>query len=253
MQSIKRLREPLFDETSKRWNVKDSSEPGWAMHCAEITSLVGVGVVAKDPPNELLWRFTSIVECLRIHMPARMLNRRKFSLLAVATIASSRASADLYDDYINSKSKQHFVAFLARKGVPGHAFVATGVKLEAGLVVYERFFGYYPAGDKADGKATTVKMVFSKTSGALEYKWSDTNWDVEYVANIDPDKKAAVLAVIDEWRKNDPKYNLFASGGKNCSAFASEVADTAGLKAPAGAGTTLPIDYIRQLKTANGG
>lgn len=158
------------------------------------------------------------------------------------------ARADLYDDYINSKSKQPFVAFLARKGLPGHAFVGVGVRLEAGLVVYERFFGYYPTGAN---KAEQTKLVFGKTSGALEHRWADTSWDLNYVVQVDDTKKAAALKVADTWRSNDPKYNLFAREGKNCSSFAAEVAVAAGLVAPSGAGSMLPINFIEKLKVAN--
>ena len=92
-----------------------------------------------------------------------MLSRRAI-LAAVGSLGASTARADLYDDYINSTSKRPFVAFLARKGVPGHAFVGVGVDLESGLRVYERFFGMYP--DSA-GKMSSVNLIFSKTSGRL--------------------------------------------------------------------------------------
>lgn len=177
------------------------------------------------------------------------LARRGF-LLATCGLAAlpRRASADLYDDYINSTSKEPFVAFLARGGVPGHAFVAIGVRLNAGLEVYERFFGYYPAGD---GKLSQAKLVFGKESGKLDYRWADLSWDETYRVSIDDTKRAAALAVIERWRSKDPKYNLFALGGKNCSVFASEVAVAIGLKAASGPGAMLPVDYIRALRRIN--
>ena len=60
---------------------------------------------------------------------------------------SGTATADLYDDYTNSVSRQPFVAFLARPSEgdvdkPGHAFVGIGVELDNGLTVYERLLGY---------------------------------------------------------------------------------------------------------------
>lgn len=176
-------------------------------------------------------------------------SRRQFLVLAAASLTHEIASADLYDDYINSKSKQPFVAFLARKGIPGHAFIGIGVRLEAGLIVYERFFGYYPA---AGGVASEVKLVFGKVSGAIDYKWKDTIWDETYVVQVDDARKAFAMAVADKWKGADPRYNLFASGGKNCSTFAAEVAASVGLKAPDGAGSMLPASYIEKLKKANG-
>lgn len=176
-------------------------------------------------------------------------SRRQFLALAAASLIPEAATADLYDDYINSNSKQPFIAFLARKGVPGHAFVGIGVRLEAGLTVYERFFGYYPV---ASGTASEVKLVFGKVSGALDYKWKDTAWDEAYIVQVDDARKASAIAVADKWKGADPKYNLFASGGKNCSTFASEVAAAVGLKVPSGAGSMLPSTYIEKLKKANG-
>jgi hypothetical protein len=172
-------------------------------------------------------------------------------MLALAScLIPARARGDLYDDYINSTSKKAFVAFLARGGFPGHAFVAVGMELEASLLVYERFFGYYPV---ADNKVAEAKLAFGKTTGRLDYKWKDTAWDANYRVAVSDDKKAAVIAVVDRWKSNDPKYNLFAQGGKNCSAFAGEVATAAGLKPISGAGSMLPIDYIKRLRAANGG
>jgi hypothetical protein len=160
----------------------------------------------------------------------------------------SAVRADLYDDYLNSTSKQPFVAFLARSGTPGHAFVGVGVKLNAGLLVYERFFGYYPG---ASGAAEQAKLVLGRTTGALEHKWADTSWDVSFTFNIDDNQRKKALAVADKWKQSDPQYNLFAQGGKNCNSFAAEVATAVGLKAPPGPGTTLPPAYIQKLKDAN--
>jgi hypothetical protein len=170
--------------------------------------------------------------------------------LPALVFATSRANADLYEDYINSTSKQPFVLFLARKGVPGHAFVGIGVQLNAGLIVHERFFGYYPSGG---GKFAEAKLVFGKSSGALDYKWKDTKWDVTYRKDVDERTKQAAIAVADRWKSNDPKYNLLSLGGKNCSSFAAEVAKAVSLNVPAGAGAMLPIDYIDKLRQDNGG
>jgi hypothetical protein len=177
-----------------------------------------------------------------------LLTRRSVLTGIAASTIPALSYADLYDDYINSTSKQPFVIFLARNGVPGHAFVGIGVQLNESMLVYECFLGYYPAGDD---KLAEAKLIFGKTSGALDYKWKDTSWDVSYRKNINYKRKSAALAVADEWRSADPKYNLFALGGKNCSVFAGEVANAIGLKAPAGAGSMLPVDYISKLQQSN--
>ena len=180
---------------------------------------------------------------------SRLSRRKLLAWLSLGTLAAP-VRADLYDDYINSTSKQPFVAFLARRGVPGHAFVGIGVTLEAGLTVYERFLGFYPL---LDGTPADAKLVFGQTSGALDFKWHDLAWDEKYVVTVDDSKKAAALAVADTWRQSGSQYNMFAAGGKNCSSFVGEVATSIGLKAPGGAGSMFPADYIRALREANGG
>lgn len=178
------------------------------------------------------------------------LSRRTLVFGLPALALAPPARADLYDDYLNSTSKQPFVMFLARNGIPGHAFVGVGVQLSADLIVYERFFGYYPTGED---KLADAKLIFGKTSGALNYKWKDVSWDVTFRRDVDEKQKQAAIAVTDRWKGNDPKYNLFALGGKNCSAFVAEVAAAIGLTAPSGAGSMLPGSYIEKLRAANGG
>jgi hypothetical protein len=114
-------------------------------------------------------------------------------------------------------------------GKPGHSFVAIGVELDNGELVYERLLGYYP---KSDTGVEIVKAIFSKTSGDLTSKLADVSgWPVQYRVSVSDDQRQAALAVADKWIKDDPQYNLFANGGKNCSAFAAEVAQAIGLGA----------------------
>ena len=167
---------------------------------------------------------------------------RRAVLIGTMLIPTNTAWADLYDDYISSKSKKHFVSFLARRGrdgsLTGHSYVAIGIELDNGLRIYERVLGYYP---KSQNVLQQVKAVFSKTSGELKSTLPDIMWDVEFHVSIDEKSHKSVLKVVDEWIKSDPKYNLVASGGKNCSSFASEIATTIGLKVPTNPGTQLSI------------
>ncbi len=179
----------------------------------------------------------------------RMLARRSV-LLSIAGIPVI-ARADLYDDYINSKSKQPFVAFLGRKGstsTVGHSFVGTGVQIDSGLRVYERLFGLYP---KDDSAIVGVKSAFSKTSGKLDYKWSDISWDTEIIRTVDEMTKKAVLAHFSAWSKDAPEFSVIANGGINCNVLTSLVAKTCSMKVPDGAGTTRPWKYIEALKDLN--
>ena len=178
------------------------------------------------------------------------LSRRHFCAGLLATPMLVRAD-DLYDDYINSTSKQPFVAFLGRKGSSdsvGHAFVGVGVQIDAGLRVYERLFGLYSLNDTTLG---VIKSIFTPVSGRLDYTWKDVSWDTELRRSIDDDQKKAVLAKFDEWSSAAPQYSLLANGAKNCSALAGAVAGSVGMSVPAGAGSTRPWKYIEALKAAN--
>jgi hypothetical protein len=180
--------------------------------------------------------------------------RRRVILAVIAcNLMPAAAYADLYDDYINSVSKRPFVAFLARNspgssGFPGHSYVGIGVELDNGLLVYERLFGYFPVSESV---LNEVKAVFTNVSGDLHSKIEDVAWQVELRIPVDSAKHDAALAVADRWKASDPKYNLLANGGKNCSSFAAEVAQAVGLKTPSGAGSTLPVNYIMALKKLN--
>lgn len=181
---------------------------------------------------------------------AYLVLNRVFFLFVLLT---GTVRADLYDDYINSVSKKPFVSFLARtsdgsSGKPGHAYVALGVELANGLRVYERVFGFYPKNETAIDE---IKAIFSKVSGDIAYKFKDLTWSVEYQVPITESQHQAVLVVIQKWKVNTPEYSLTASGGKNCSSFMAEVAKSIGLNAPDGAGSMLPLNYIKKLKDAN--
>lgn len=159
-------------------------------------------------------------------------------------------AGDLYDDYLNSVSKQPFVAFLARHGTGstvGHAFIGLGVRLDAGLEVYERFYGLYPK----DGSLAAVKSVFSPISGKLNATWDDVSWDAELNRSIDAAQKANVLARFNKWSSAAPQYSLLANGGMNCNTLVGEVAQSLGMQVPSGGGTTRPWKFIEALKSAN--
>jgi hypothetical protein len=183
---------------------------------------------------------------------------RKFIALGSALLlfwGPLAGADDLFDLYKNSSSHLPFVAFMARESgqtltKPGHAFVAVGTELDNGLLFYEAIFGYYPQSDSA---AEELKLVWTSGPGSLTFKFKDLNWDVQFRRSVTAAEKAAAMAVVKRWQTTDPKYNLFNNGGRNCSAFASEVATAVGLKAPPGPGTKLPMTYIRELKQLNGG
>jgi hypothetical protein len=176
------------------------------------------------------------------------ISRRLFLVSASSMIFPTVARADLYDDYINSRSKQPFVSFFARNDTAsGHAFVSVGTELDNGLTVYEGIYGYYPAsGDKK------IMKFRSSDRGIITFKENDYPSTIRYRKNVDDTKKRKALAVFDKWNNDDPRYNILAMGGKNCNSLAKEVAEAIGLKIPAdNPGLTFPADYITRLRTAN--
>lgn len=176
------------------------------------------------------------------------LSRRHFLIAALGLPIAARA--ELYDDYINSTSRKSFVAFLGRKGSTstiGHAFVCLGVELEAGLHVYERFFGLYPK----DGALTGLKSSFSSQSGKIDQAWEDLAWDTELRRFISDHQKAAVMAHFTEWSAAPPKYSLTENGGINCNGLVSAVAKSVNLKVPGGSDSTRPWRFIELLKKLN--
>lgn len=184
-----------------------------------------------------------------------MVTRRK-ALFTIGTApllqfsASDAQPGDLYDDYINSTSKIPFVSFLGREGSlnsVGHAFIAVGVRLNATLIVYERFFGLYPE----NGSLAAVKSVFTPTSGKIDMTWADTSWDTEVNRTIDANQKTKVLAKFNEWNSAAPQYSLLAHGGLNCNGLIAEVARSIGMSAPPNAGSTRPWKYIKALEKLN--
>ena len=160
------------------------------------------------------------------------------------------AWADLYDYYINSVSKRPFVSFLGRKGSSstiGHAFVGVGVELDAGLLLYERFFGLYPK----DGALEGIKSSFGPATGKIDRTWDDLAWDTELRRFIDDQQKSAVLVHFSVWSAAPPKYSLTGNGGINCNGLVSAVVKTVQLKVPDGAGATRPWKFIEALKDLN--
>lgn len=159
-------------------------------------------------------------------------------------------ASDLYDDYINSTSKEPFVAFLARQatlGTVGHAFVGVGVQLDSSLLVYERFFGLYPK----DGSLAAVKSIFSPVSGKLDANWDDLSWDTELRRTINDSQKTQVLLQFQRWSSAAPEYSLAGNGGINCNGLIADVARALDMKVPGGAGTTRPWKFIEGLRSAN--
>lgn len=182
------------------------------------------------------------------------MHRRTFLALAAVPLwggfQQSAFAADLYDLYLNSTSKEPFVAFLGREGstsTVGHAFVGVGVRLDATLIVYERFYGLYPK----DGALAAVKSVFTPVSGKLDATWGDVYWDTELNQPIDASQKLKVLAQFDKWSSAAPQYSLVGNGGINCNGLVGDVARSVGMKVPDGSGTTRPWKFIKALKSAN--
>ena len=179
----------------------------------------------------------------------QMLIRRLVLALAVTLSAvASVAYADLYDDYINSRSRQSFVSFFARSDtVSGHAFVAVGTELDNGLTVYEGIYGYYPeSGDKKFSKFR------GSDRGMITFKENDYPSSIRYRNNVYDTKNKAVLEVFKKLKSDDPRYNLLTIYGKSCNNLAKEIAGKLGLRIPTGeSGFIFPTNYITNLRDLN--
>lgn len=174
--------------------------------------------------------------------------RRLFFGVIGSVMVTRAARADLYDDYINSVSRQPFVSFFARDDTAtGHAFVAIGTELDNGLTVYEGIYGYYPK----NGTKQAMKIYVSER-GVVTFKENDYPSSIKFRKNVDNNAKKKALEVFSRWNQNDPKYNILAVGGKNCNSLVKEVATSIGLKIPTeNPGLVFPADYITKLKSEN--
>lgn len=155
----------------------------------------------------------------------------------------------LYDDYINSVAKKHFIDFLARKGAPGHAFISVRVSLREDFEIVLAIFGLYPDGEK---KLAAIKSIFSPVSGQITFKFDDMAWDTSYIVKLTDDQAEAVLQKLNEWKAETPKYSLFANNGLNCNALVGEVAKLMSLKVPTTAGSSFPWIFIDELQAVQG-
>ena len=181
-----------------------------------------------------------------------LLGRRAFLIASVIGGVSPAMGQTLYELYQNSVSKRPYVSFLARwspgkSGVPGHSFVGFGVELDNGLTIFESLLGFYPIANGVE----IVKAVYSTTSGELKQNIEDVSWDVEFRVFPNEQEYSKAKDIAKKWLGDAPEYNLFADGGKNCSVFAAEVAQSLGLQTPTNPGATLPVSFIQALKEAN--
>ena len=122
-----------------------------------------------------------------------------------------------------------------------------GTELDNGLTVYEGIYGYYPE----SGSKKLMKLRVSE-HGMVTFKENDYPSTIRLRKNVDDDGKKSALAVLDNWKSNDPKYNILAKDGKNCNSLAKEVAESIGLHIPSeDPGLTFPATYITHLRNIN--
>ena len=57
---------------------------------------------------------------------------------------------------------------------------------------------------------------------------------------------------MNEWKSDTPKYSLFANNGLNCNGLVGQLAALLNLKIPDTAGKSLPWNFIKELKDAQG-
>lgn len=144
-----------------------------------------------------------------------------FATLFAATILFATSTfADfqlIYPD--NNVSQKPIIEFRARKGKPGHAFVAVGREYDNGLTAFYAIAGFYPKGND-------LKSVLSGP-GQINYKWVDTSSDVVFRVNITWEQEAKTIKTISEW--DSKRYEFL---WQNCTHLVRQVANDLGLRVP---------------------
>jgi len=144
-------------------------------------------------------------------------------------------------------ARSFYAEFRARDeaGGFGHAYVALGTIDLAGESRQTVVAGFMPRGEMADHWSRFGMPV----AGMVGVTRSDfaRRPDVRFQITISEAKYYRVLSKIQEMRRTWTTYELLLS---NCNSFVSEIASTAGLRAPL-IPARFPVDYVGELRALN--
>ena len=131
----------------------------------------------------------------------------------------------------------HSIVFLARAGLPGHAFVAFGSDSKEDLACLSRAFGFYPDGGKG---------VVGPVPGQIVDESRKAPGETLLILKVDRKDFEKAEAIRAAWTRK--RYKLRTS---DCNTYVIETAKALGLKVPDRGATDLPIDWVRKLTEAN--
>jgi hypothetical protein len=169
------------------------------------------------------------------------------SLMVLALLAPTAAGGGrqpVYKDLRKPGSKSSYaVAFVARAGVPGHAFVIFGFDDPAKQACVVEGFGFYPV--------SAAKAAFGSVPGKIvdEYRDKTGVWKAGtyLVVLVERELFDRAEAVRKKWAAGKD-YRLLAA---DCVTFQSEVAKVLGLKTPNRTDAQLPTHFAEKLRELN--
>ncbi len=135
----------------------------------------------------------------------------------------------------------HSIVFMARSGVPGHAFVAWGVDSKEEQMCLVKAFGFYPG----DGKKGVVGPVPGTIVDETK-KHGLTRGEPMLIVRVDPAQYRKTEEIRRRWEKKT--YQMTRT---DCISFAREVAGALDLDLPDRKTTDLPIEFIKRLAEVN--
>lgn len=169
------------------------------------------------------------------------------SWLAIAAMtcvmAAEAQNIKTIDKRNRSENTTYFLCFVAKPGVPGHAFVVFGQENEGRAMSTEEAWGQYPKSSK--------KAWMGSVPGGVVNEAMHGNSGSGYsrlIVRVNSDQYRQAKGLLARWQRKD-SYQLVA---QDCVTFTAEVASTIGLKVPKRSqGGLLPATFIHSLIQQN--
>lgn len=145
-----------------------------------------------------------------------------------------------------SAQNKMYVAFCAKEGIPGHAFVSLGREdEESKMTIHDGTWGLYPKNKLDGGKSFIIGEVPGEIRDDLL-----TGSDYTYVIEASQKDYDEVLKIVKKWREGS-NYELLE---KDCVSFLIEVAKIFKRKMaipPREGFDNLPNEYVKKIKFLN--
>ena len=139
-----------------------------------------------------------------------------------------------------------YIAFCAKEGIPGHAFVVFGREDSIQqMTVFDGSWGFYPKSSKKGGKS----FIIGEVPGEIRDDFL-TNNDVTFILVVSETEYNQALKIKEKWAKN-ASYSLAKN---DCVTFLTEVANVVKdrITIPERAGfANFPAKFLAQLVEEN--